>query len=688
MQQYSPHSSAGLSPLHDAAPDNIPGTRSLDPHQGEIPESDASSMLAAEHGRTRSSRISVSCDLCHKRKIKCDAGRPSCSNCRNVGAKCQTLRALAKRGRKSRKRQSDLQVSQDSAIIDKNLPSPAAYPAPEASGDYQVRETTSTPSYEASNQTYHHESGPHVSCNQEQNSPRCLITSVELLPISPRLPSAVNYRFHPLLQNLAKDLADAGVSTPDVISYMGTCLDLFVDHIYPIYPIIYQPHLRQYLEDLQYHDQYPWEPRSFMLLSLLCAYILAVLPMSISGAPWCIAEAFYSAFKNTHDQYPQGDVDHPTSSSVAIHLLHAAWQGTSGNSRASWYILGNAMRTSLLMGLHDEKSYEKMSPVEAQLCRRAFWALYTGDKAASLLGGHPMTFGKSLFWGFTVPRYPESLGPEDEVTVKLYNGRRETLDLLVGFNANQDIWRAAEDLLLAEREDMTNDLNTSDIRFHTTAAAFRKFRTILDKVHNPLRFYYSLDTSLDGFYFADQHDHRPQVPQALAAQRTNLHISYQYLKVVFLRKYPSHYFNDPRTSDPAGSIAQPLSLTVPSQTEATATTSAISTPSSSTVQGRSNFQSDHCQLSFGLGLVRETMHIAEDMLYIIHTSSLQSLRVNGEPCIEKIRYVAASVLEVLAQGIGDTALRERALKFRDLYPHLLARLESKASDDPKLPVHG
>jgi hypothetical protein len=39
-------------------------------------------------------------------------------------------------------------------------------------------------------------------------------------------------------------------------------------------------------------------------------------------------------------------------------------------------------------------------------------------------------------------------------------------------------------------------------------------------------------------------------------------------------------------------------------------------------------------------------------------------------------------LEVLAQDIVDAVLLERAVKLRDLYPHLLARLESKASDKP------
>lgn len=60
---------------------------------------------------------------------------------------------------------------------------------------------------------------------------------------------------------------------------------------------------------------------------------------------------------------------------------------------------------------------------------------------------------------------------------------------------------------------------------------------------------------------------------------------------------------------------------------------------------------------------------------------VNSLRIYGQPCTEKIRRVAASILEVLAQDAVDSSSLERAVNLRDLYPHLLARLESKASDE-------
>ncbi|KAH7111984.1 hypothetical protein EDB81DRAFT_848918 [Dactylonectria macrodidyma] len=469
------------------------------------------------------------------------------------------------------------------------------------------------------------------------------------LRISSTLPCSENDKFHTWLQDLANDLTAANVVTESVISYITTCMELFSDNLYPIYPVIYKPNISPALTLIKLQDpEEAWDTKSFVHLTSICAYTLAVLPASISGASWSGAQVFYRVFKKAQNSYALRDIECPSSSSVVIHLMHAGWHHASGNPSASWYVLGEAMRTALLMRLHDEKTYESMSCIEGQLCRRAFWALYTGDQASCLLGGHPSIFNKSLFWGVTIPRYPEEFGPEDQATVTQHNGREHSISILTGFNANQDLWLAADDLLQAERDDGTATSNSRP----RCLAAYLRFCTVLDDLPTVLRFHNSVDATLEGFFFADEENRRLPVPQALATQRANLHISYQYLKLFFLRKYPFLCLNDP---------LGPTSV-LPSH----------------------GYEQGHQLSSLWTGLVRQTMQVAEDMLYVIHTSGVDNLRFNGEPCTEKIRRVAASVLEVLAQDIVDAGLLERAVKLRDLYPHILARLESKASDEPSI----
>jgi hypothetical protein len=67
------------------------------------------------------------------------------------------------------------------------------------------------------------------------------------------------------------------------------------------------------------------------------------------------------------------------------------------------------------------------------------------------------------------------------------------------------------------------------------------------------------------------------------------------------------------------------------------------------------------------------------MLYIVHSTTLENLRLNGESCVEKIRLVGAAMLELIDQH-PDSPLANTARHYGDLYPYILAHLESKASE--------
>ncbi|KAH7141605.1 hypothetical protein EDB81DRAFT_760464 [Dactylonectria macrodidyma] len=658
------------SPQPSADPGQLGGSASVDVSTTETSETSGSPRATIEiivpatsdipaqrRARVLNSRVSLSCDLCHKRKIK-------------------TLRALGKRGRKARSRLPDKEVL--------DLLRPAVTEPPGLSSPGTAPNTfPAEPQHVAAGNLPHDLGLQQTRASNLHSSPQDWREASfgpnpgTSLRISCTLPCLENVKFHIWLQDLARDLAAANVRTESVISYMTTCMELFSDNIYPIYPVIYKPDVSRTLVELQDPGE-AWDTKSFMLLTSICAYTLAVLPTSISGASWTASQAFYRVFKKAQNAYGLADIEYPSSSSVVIHLMHAAWHHVSGSSKASWYVLGEAIRAALLMRLHDEKTYEAMPFVESQLCRRAFWVLYTGCQASCFLGEHPSIFNKSLFWGVAVPRYPEEFGPEDRATVTHQNGRQHNISILTGFNANQDLWRAAEDLLLAERDGDSGATATSDCTSRRLTTAYVKFCTVLDDLPTVLRFHNSVDATVEGFFFADQGDHRPHVPQALATQRTNLHISYQYLKLFFLRKYPFLCLF-PALSNLTPSTYSRMSLS-PLEKTAVNPTSRLSSHRHD--QGRPQTEHPQSQRGLGTGLVRQTLQIAEDMLYVIHTSGVDSLRLNGEPCTEKIRRVAASVLEVLAQDVVDAALLERAVKFRDLYPHLLARLESKASDEP------
>lgn len=76
-------------------------------------------------------------------------------------------------------------------------------------------------------------------------------------------------------------------------------------------------------------------------------------------------------------------------------------------------------------------------------------------------------------------------------------------------------------------------------------------------------------------------------------------------------------------------------------------------------------------------LLRKT-EVAQEMVQFLQATPFWSLKVNGEPCVEKIRLVGASLLAICQEELSPLAVRAR----RDfgILLNILARLDSRASD--------
>ena len=76
-------------------------------------------------------------------------------------------------------------------------------------------------------------------------------------------------------------------------------------------------------------------------------------------------------------------------------------------------------------------------------------------------------------------------------------------------------------------------------------------------------------------------------------------------------------------------------------------------------------------------LLRKT-EIAQNMVQFLQGTPFWSLKVNGEPCVEKIRLVGACLLAITQEELSPLAARAR----RDfgILLDILARLDSRASD--------
>lgn len=489
---------------------------------------------------------------------------------------------------------------------------------------------------------------------------------------------------------------------------VNRCFDLFFAYLFPLIPLVHEPSLRDGLNffvsstrhaeaaasaevpssfvqgsnpgdtdnllDRTNSLKYPelWPDSTFTLITAVCAEAAFLLPKSIFPEGEAFAELFLQASRNCLNSYLEADLEYPNANSVAIRYFHSNCVHAAGKPRFSWHIFGEATRLAQVMQMHEEKSLTKLSPLEAELRRRAFWIVYTGDKSAAILNNRPITIHKFSFESGITTAFPT--GIEDEISLSpgqpantpgvaaaaavtavpvpdALSAPRKSF--IAGFNANLRLWQAAADLILEMR--LLENQNDAPLVGGQRLLSTEK-RNRVDQLY--VLFMTSLDdlpSYLQTDIFTIASAQGPAAVQAghgleqYVLQSTNLHVSYYCLKMVIIQKFEELKFYDPATD-----------------------------------------QND-------LLLLRKT-EIARDMLRVIREAPFWALQVNGEPCVsyltllvllyqlteiikqvEKIRLIGASLLEIIDRN-EPSPLSVRARNDLTILLDVLSRLDSKASD--------
>ncbi|OBT40979.1 hypothetical protein VE00_08228 [Pseudogymnoascus sp. WSF 3629] len=497
----------------------------------------------------------------------------------------------------------------------------------------------------------------------------------------PALFASIYHDLNAAVANLGLDLSMPALARK--------CVAHFFDCLYPIMPIVYRPKIELGLCLLQPGiERREVDIQVFALTMSVCAIAAAIIPSTIFSEGSLVADKFYRASKRSLDLCRATELEQPTSASIATRYFQSGYTHSVGRPRTSWDELEAAIAIAQGMQLHDEAAYTHMEEVENQLCRRLFWVLFTGDKSAGILGKHHITLGRYLLEGGITVQYSKSLEGEDQ---NLPQGSTESTPALVtGFNFNQDLWRAAYSVLLAidtlrerysAREAGEERVSTmpTPTELSRLGSLYIAFETSLSDVPRCLRAHPTLSLHRESFRFG-QESGSLQLSRPFALQRINLHVSYQSLRLVILQAMTGLL----DAGIPLWHIASPLwpkflpTNVSPSERDFDPYLRLIQSTQLHPVINNevSEFQTNSSGMST---MLLQKVKIAEEMLYILHTSSLENLRLNGESCVEKIRLVGASMLELIDHH-ADSPLANIAREFGDLYPHILAHMESKASD--------
>ncbi|KAH7109314.1 hypothetical protein B0J11DRAFT_573791 [Dendryphion nanum] len=623
-------------------------------------------------------RLTQACDYCRTRKIKCDLRRPCCANCENRSLICKFSTQQRKRGPRPA---SDVNKVKD------------AHSGPEqALSETQTAIPDSSTQSDGYHQSYSALGSPlpfddrHDA--QHASPTSCATTPTREIPsqCSPLTPNFIwsphqneisSTLFAVIYQDLEMEVDSLGLDKT-IPSLARSCVDHFFECLYPLMPIVYRPKIELGLCLLQPGiERREIDLEVFTLTMALCAIAAAIIPSTIFSQGSHVAEKFYRASKRGLELYRR--TEQHKSSSIAIRYFQSGYTHSVGQPRTTFDELESAIELAQVMRLHDETSYARMDKVESQLCRRLFWVLFTGDKSAAILGKHQITLGRYLLESGITVRYSDSLEGEDP---EIPRDLAEPLPrLITGFNLNQDLWRAAY-LVLLEIEALRDkcrelgERGNGFSRMHISAELsqlsdlYIAFETCLGNAPTCLRATPTLSNTPATFFF-DQEKDTPPPPRAFALQRINLQVSYQCLRLVIVQAM-STSITPYHSVSPFWTAFLPLNYMSPGS----ASSSDIPSP---TLAHNFNISEQPTLARGSSALLLQKVRVAEEMLHVLHLSSLENLRLNGESCVEKIRLVGAAMLEIVDHH-GDSMVAGMASRFKELYPHILAHLRSKASD--------
>ncbi|OAR02945.1 hypothetical protein LLEC1_04953 [Akanthomyces lecanii] len=460
-------------------------------------------------------------------------------------------------------------------------------------------------------------------------------TSKDLLPRnvapSPSRPSIDGPKLSVLQrwEVLVDEITARGVSFDTILNQ---CIDLFFEYLYPLTPLVHEPSLRDNLAYFVPSGRAPHLEKcadaAFTLITAVCAEAAFLLPKDIFPNGETVADAFLQASRNCLAGYLETDLENPSASSITIRYFHSNCVHASGKPKFSWHIFGEATRLAQVMRLHDEASYEGLYPIEAEMRRRVFWIVYVGDKSAAILNNRPITMHKYSFECGVTAAYPSGIEDESQMPVSPSSVRSsepactKRQRLILGFNANIRLWGAAADLLLALR--VLEDQSKGGL----VNALSPQQREIVD----PL--YISFITSLDELpTFLKSHSFAPpaesdafQSKQSLI-QCANLQVSMHCLRMVVVQKFEHLSY-----------LTAGIEQTDLQKTE-----------------------------------------IVRDALRVVHEVPFWALQVNGEPYVEKLRLIGASLMAIIHRN-PNSPIAARARGDFDVLLDVLTRLDSKASD--------
>ncbi|KAH7159718.1 hypothetical protein B0J13DRAFT_602351 [Dactylonectria estremocensis] len=556
------------------------------------------------------------CDACRQRKIKCDQLSPTCSPCGLASLLCTYDVPRRKRGPKPRDRPCDMNTSIEvemgiTGFDECQTQGGPSFPSSPLSSPLSSRLSSLPPLAHGVHRMVGLESG--------------IVNTAQ--PI---------VYYHEILSSLAKK----GLTPEESVK---SCINLYLEYVFPLIPVVCESILRSHASlklppfmDKAFSPLSPLVPdmvhsvRTYSLTAALCALIAHIKPCGDHPRDDTLAALFLTSSQATLHPYSAYDISYPNSTSLSIRIFQSSCYQMMGNACLARHVMGEAVQLAQQMRLYDERSYDGMDPIEAKLCRNAFWYLYSADRSASLLKERTLPLGEFRLQGLFTTVFCHSEAPSLLDLCRPENdGRFEEL-LLAGFRIGHEVWKLGFgvlfdlDLFFAASSRTGNGAEICHTQRKSLTEAYLRFVSVLDDLPDHL-------ASPTAIRDADDERTRHK-SRAFWIQKTNITLTYHYLRMSILNRFIS------------AKIPQLLGV-----------------------------NDDPTSVAW------RKVEIARELLNLVTSLPLEALQANGEPCAEKLRYVCVTLLEVM-QEQEMAQVVERARAHFVLLLDYLSKLNSRVSD--------
>ncbi|CAI6069065.1 unnamed protein product [Clonostachys chloroleuca] len=600
------------------------------------------------------------CDACRRRKVKCD-GADFCATCRISGIDCQRTTVPRKRGRRPTKKPTN-EIAAPTIATEAVAATTSSHDGesdrqttgnspnlPDHGRTHQVREL-GTNSYSPSHVTFdlilHH--GPSEG-HPYSSSPR---TYQPLSPFGYDTSPSTTERYCHNAEQIHEGLFSAlGAMLPAeaMVQNVHHYIHLFMQYIFPNYPIIFESTLRTSASLLQPptdagspNPLHSYElstqlasMRGFAMITAMCAVTTSVMPEHLVQNRHLISASFLNASRAMLRLYEDHDLEYPNSSSLIIRLWHSiTLQNTTGKTGLAWHYQGEAALVAQRLRLYNEETVCRIPGQESQVLRACFWQLYLTDIAGIATNTRTPVLSEVHFdGGLTLREHGEHDEPMLDPSKDYNQGLLESR-LVVGFHFKIRVWslatRLIQDIRAHGKHRGTNITDPSSSEFEGSelgqlVEAYMAFESLIEELpswlHRPDCAPDCVDEEISAYQTT-----------CFWVQRWSILSAFHCLKLIILQCCEE--FSMPE------------------------------------VMGFS----DHA-----ISLAMKKLDIARSFFEELQTVPFLCVKIQGEPAVQRIRRVGTLVLQV-GQTVGHDGVRARSKSLLTQLLDLLAKLDSKASD--------